>query len=132
MTDKMFRKIKIIIISFVSATVGLAVIENNILLALAGLVIGVLFFMLVRHKTKQVVVDERIKSISGYAARLTYVIVTVLLGLLSLFFILTGSRTGEIYMEALGTILSYITLLSVAIYSMSYKFFEKKYGANDK
>lgn len=132
MKEKTFKKVKIIITSFVSVTVGIAVVENNTLLALAGVVIGILFLTLVRSRTKQVLVDERIKSISGYAARLTYMILTALLGLLSIFFISSGGRTDELYMEALGVILSYITLLSVAIYAMSYKFFEKKYGGNDQ
>ena len=126
-----FRKVKLIIVSFVAATVGIAAVNNNAYLALAGVVIGMLFLVLVRRSVKTVTVDERVSHISGRAARLTYAIVTTLIALLSLFFIFSGQRTGDIYIEALGTILSYIALLSLAIYAMSYKFFSKQYGGED-
>lgn len=126
-----FRRVKIIIISFVSATVALSVINNNSYLAYAGVGIGILFLTLVRRSVKAVTVDERVSHISGRAAWLTYAIVTMLMAFLSLFFIFSGERTGEPYIEALGTILSYIALLSLAIYAMSYKFYSKQYGSED-
>jgi uncharacterized membrane protein len=131
MKQNTFKKIKILIITFVSVTVGIAAINNNIYLAFAGVAIGMLFLILVRRTVKAVTVDERVSHISARAARLTYAIVTVLLAFLSLFFISTGQRTGEPYIEALGTILSYIALLSLAIYAMSYKFYSKQYGGED-
>jgi uncharacterized membrane protein len=126
-----FRKVKIMIITFAAATVGIAAVNNNMYLALAGVGIGMLFLILVRRSVKAVTVDERISHISGRAARLTYAIVTTFIAFLSLFFISSGERTGEPYLEALGTILSYVALLSLAIYAMSYKFYSKQYGSKD-
>lgn len=126
-----FRKAKLMIVSFVAATVGIASVNRNMYLALAGVAIGILFLALVRRRVNAVTVDERVAHISGRAARLTYAIVTTLLGLLSIFFISTGQRNGEMYIEGLGTVLSYIALLSLAIYAMSFKFYSKQYGAED-
>ncbi len=131
MQYKTFKKIKILTTSFVSVTVAIAVIYNNIILALAGVFIGLLFLTLVKRKTKAVLVDERIQSISGYAARITYVILTITMAMLSLIFILNGRQTGESHFEVLGITLSYLTLLSLAIYSISYKYYSKKYGDKD-
>ena len=126
-----FKKMRILTASFVSATVAIAVVNDNIVLALAGVLIGMLFLFLVRKKTKTVLVDERILNIGGQAARLTYSILTVTTAFLSLVFIMAGQRTGEADYEMLGMILSYITLFSLALYSLSYKFISKKYGETD-
>jgi len=123
-----FKRIKLLIALFISATVAVAIIYNNIILAFAGMIIGISFLFLVKKKTKAVLVDERLENIAGRAARLTYITLTITIGFLSLIFIGTGRRTGETGYEFLGIILSYITLLSVAIYSLSYKYFSKKYG----
>lgn len=131
MNYKQFKKIKILITSFVSVMVAMAVIYDNIILALAGVSIGMLFLFLVRKKAKIVLVDERIQKISGRAARLTYTILTVTVALLSLIFIGSGRQTGEAGYEMLGIILSYITLFSIALYALSYKYISKKYGETD-
>jgi uncharacterized membrane protein len=131
MNYKQFKRMKALTASFVSATVAIAVTYNNIILALAGVVIGMLFLFLVRKKTKAVLVDERIQSIAGYAARLTYTILTITVAFLSLIFILSGRQFNEPNYEMLGIILSYVTLFSVALYSLSYKYFSKKYGETD-
>lgn len=128
MNYKQFKRMKALTASFVSATVAIAVIYNNIILALVGVVIGILFLFLVRKKTKAVLVDERIQNISGRAARLTYTILTITIAFLSLIFILGGRRLGEPNYETLGIIFSYIALFSMALYSLSYKYFSKKYG----
>lgn len=131
MNYKQFKTTKALISSFISVTVAIAVVYNNILLSFAGVLIGVLFLILVRKKTKAVLVDERIQSIVGKAARLTYTISTITIALLSLIFTTTGRQSGEIGYEMLGVFLSYITLFNLALYSVSYKFISKKYGEAD-
>lgn len=128
MQYKTFKKVKILTTSFIAAMVAMAVVNDNIYLAWAGVLIGLLFLTLVKRKTKAVLVDERIKSISGYAARMAYVILTMTLAFLSLVFVSSGQRTGQPEFEMLGIILSYITLLSLALYSVAYKYYSKKYG----
>lgn len=121
-----FKKVKILIVAFIFATVAVALTLGNMILALVGILIGTLFLFLVKRKIKTVLVDERVKSISGYAARLTYVISTIFLAFLSLLFLLRDRG------ESLGIIFSYLVLLNLAIYSMSYKFYIKKYGDDNE
>ncbi|MFA7654381.1 MAG: DUF2178 domain-containing protein [Candidatus Magasanikbacteria bacterium] len=131
MTYKQFKIMRVLIASFISATVAMAIVYNNILLSLAGVLIGILFIFLVHKKTKAVLVDERIKSIGGKAARLTYTISTITIAFLSLMFTMTGKHTGQADYEMLGILLSYIALFNLALYSLSYKFISKKYGEAD-
>lgn len=123
-----FKKVRALVAAFVSAVVAAAVVADNILLALSGVIIGMLFLFLVKKKAKIILVDEMVQDISGKAARLTYVIFTIVIALSSLVFIMSGRRTGQSDYEIIGVILSYAALFSVALYSLSYKFFSKKYG----
>jgi len=131
MNYKQFKKIKILTISFISATVAVAVVYNNIVLAFAGVLIGMLFLFWVRKKTKVILVDERIQNIAGRAARLTYVTLTITAAVSSLALTIIGRRFSETSYETLGIILSYVTLFSLALYSLSYKYISKKYGETD-
>lgn len=128
MTLNNFRKFRIAITFFVALTVGIAVSINNLFLALAGIVAGMIFMFLVKKRVRGVLVDERIIKISNQAARITYGVVTMVLALASLIFIVIGQSSNEYYLQSLGIIFSYVTLFSVAIYSISYKFLSKKYG----
>lgn len=133
MNYKQFKKVNALAAAFISATVAIAVVNNNLILAIAGVSIGVLFLLLVKKTTKAVLVDERIQNISGQAARLTYTIVTVVLAFLSLVLIMIGRKATppQSSIEMLGTIFSYIALFNLALYSVSYKYLSKKYGEED-
>jgi len=128
MNLKQFKQARIIVGSFIAATVAIAVTTDNILLALAAVLIGMVFMVLVRKRTKAILSDERTEKIAGTAARVTYAILTSFVAFLSLFLIMSGKSGGDAFTESVGTILSYTVLLSVAIYAMSYKYFSKFYG----
>jgi len=128
MNFKQFKQARIIVGSFIAATVAIAVTTENILLALAAVLIGMIFMVLVRKRTKVILSDERTEKIAGTAARVTYAILTTFIALISLMLIMSGKKTGDAYTESVGTILSLTALLSVAIYAMSYKYFSKHYG----
>ncbi len=133
MQYKSFKKINTLVASFVSATVAIAIVSNNIVLALAGISIGLLFIFLMKKTTKAVLVDERIQIISGKAAWFTYRIATVVMAFMSLIFIIVGRKTTppQSSIEMLGITFSYITLFNLALYSISYKYLSKKYGETD-
>jgi len=129
---KSFRRTKILIGSIISTMVAVALTTGNIYLAIVGILIGTLFMALVKYRSKEVLVDERADEISGRAARITYTIVTVFLGLISLFMIYAGRLTSEVYLESLGTVFCYTVCLIVAIYSMSYKYLDRKYSGDNQ
>ena len=71
----------------IGTVVAIAATTNNFYLAITGILIGILFMFLVKKGVKEVIVDERIISISGQASRMTYVIVTMFSAILGLFLI---------------------------------------------
>jgi uncharacterized membrane protein len=130
MNYQQFKKIRLLIIALVVVIMAAAVTIDNFYLAISGVLIGMLFLHLVRIRFKQVMVDERVISVSGKASRMTYVFITLLLGLLSLFFIFSGRFHEDFYIETLGVIFSYVVMLNIAIYAISYRYFNKKYGGD--
>lgn len=126
MQIKSFKKVQIGVSFFMGATVAVAVLIDNLFLALTAVLAGMIFMFLVKRKVKGVMVDERIISLAGKAARITYGIVTMVLAIASLIFVVLGKANGEFYLESLGIIFSYITLFSMAVYSISYRYLSRK------
>ncbi|PLX24593.1 hypothetical protein C0580_04830 [Candidatus Parcubacteria bacterium] len=131
MNYKNYLQIRSLITLLIVSIISMAVISNNLYLAIVGIFIGVLFIFLVRNKFKKIVVDERVLSVSGKASRITYVIGTIFLALLGLFFIFLAKLYKYPYLESLGIVFSYIALLMITIYSISYHYYNREYGADE-
>lgn len=127
MNHQKIKIIRILIGIFVGSTVAIAVNRENTFLAFAGVLIGMLFLFFVKKKNKALLYDERIKSIAGDAARFTYVITTIVFAFLSLMFLISSKRIDSPFVEALGTIFSYTALFNMAIFSISFRYFNQKY-----
>ena len=130
MDYKRYQKIRTLIGLLIGVIVWEAVIVSNFYLAISGILIGMLFLFLVRNRFKKVIVDERVISVSGRASQITYSITTILLSLLGLFLIFIARGGENFYLKLLGEAFCYIALLLITIYSISYHYFNKKYGAD--
>ncbi len=129
-----YRKYRILVAFFVGSIISLAVRRDSYLLALAGVLTGMVFLALVRSKAK-IKTDERDETIQEKAARMTYTIFTPTIGIAS-FLLLLPSKGGFavfskgewLYIESLGMIFAYLTLFLIAVYAISYHYFNRKYG----
>jgi uncharacterized membrane protein len=131
MSYKHYQIIRTLIGLLIATMVMTATITNNFYLAISGVLIGMLFLSLVKSKFKKIIVDERIISISGRASRIAHSAVTMLLALSGLFLIFAGRNHEGSNLEFLGEVFCYIALLLIMIYSISYYYFNKKYGADE-
>lgn len=131
MTYKQFKIVKLLIVMIMTFIIVTAVNINNFYLALTGVLIGILFMFLVKAKFKKITVDERIVSVGGKAARLSQIITILALGCLSVFFIVSGQNRQDFYTESLGVAFSYIILFNIAVYSISFRYYNKQYGGNE-
>ncbi len=127
-TNKRFKTVRLLVALFVGVTVAVAVIQNSYLLAVAGVVSGMLFMIVMRSKAK-ITVDEREKTVREKAAQLTYAIFAPTMGLNA--FILTIFGRNNPTMEATGQTLSYLTLFLIILYAISYRIVNKKLGGGD-
>jgi len=131
---KKYKQLRVIVTFFVSAIVGLAVIRESYLLVVAGVMTGMAFMILVRVKAK-IRIDEREATVQEKAARMTYAIFAPTIGIAA-FLLLLPSKGGFdvfskgewLFTESLGMVFAYLTLFLIAVYAISYHFFNKKYG----
>lgn len=134
MDRKKYKQLRVIVTFFVSAIVGLAVIRESYLLVVAGVMTGMAFMILVRVKAK-IRIDEREATVQEKAARMTYAIFAPTIGIAA-FLLLLPSKGGFdvfskgewLFTESLGMVFAYLTLFLIAVYAISYHFFNKKYG----
>jgi len=138
MNVKKYRKLRVLVIFFVSAIVGLSVSLDSYLLSSIGVFTGMVFLVLVRLKTKTTI-DEREKTVREKAAQLTYAIFAPTIGI-GTFILLIPSHSGLavfakgefFYLESLGVVLAYLSLFLIALYAISYFFLNQKYGGGNE
>lgn len=138
MDIKKYRRLRIIIIFFIGAVIGWGISTDNILLALAGFLTGLLFLTIVRSKVK-LNIDEREKTVREKAAQMTYAIFAPTLGI-GAFLMLIPSHSnlsvfakGDfLYLESLAIIFAYLSLFLIALYAVSYRYFNKKFGGGNE
>jgi uncharacterized membrane protein len=126
MNTQQYRYVRVAVIFFMAAVVAVSLWLNNHLLAAAGIVTGLLFLLLVRSRAR-ILVDEREQSIREKAAAATYTIYAATIGV-SAVILLLWSRRGFVYLEALGLLFAYLALFLIALYAISYQFFNRRYG----
>ena len=134
MDRKKYKQLRIIVAFFVGAIVSLAVGRNSYLLAVVGVFTGMIFMAMACSKAK-IRTDERESTIQEKAARMTYAIFTPTIGIAA-FLLLLPSKGGIdvfskgewLFTESLGMVFAYLALFLIAIYAISYHFFNRKYG----
>lgn len=138
MNLKKYKKIRVVITLFVAAIVALAVLQNSYFLALAGVLTGMLFMVLVRSKTK-IIIDEREKTIREKAAQITYAIFAPTLGIATILLLIPSYSGASVfskgefgYLESLGMVFAYLTLFLITLYAISYYFLNRKYGGESE
>lgn len=134
MNRKRYRQLRALVIFFVGLLVGVAVNRHSYLLAAASVFTGMVFLVLVRT-TAQIITDEREQTIREKAAHLTYAIFAPTIGLAAFFLLLPTqggldvfSKGEWLFVESLGMIFAYLSLFLIAIYGLSYFFYNHKFG----
>ena len=130
MTIKTFFKLRLLIAALVAAVIGVSVGIGNAYLAIAGVLIGILFMVLVRSRVNGILVDERAITMSGRASAVAYAVGTTFFAVLGLFLIVSSKHSGDLSTELIGTVLCYASMLLVAVYTVAYHYFNQKYGGH--
>jgi len=138
MNTKTFKLVRMGVAFFVGGTVSIAVTKGSYLLALVGVVTGMLFVRVAKSKAK-IVVDERERILREKAANLSYAIFAPTIGIGSFLLLMPYQKMSSVfsggeftYLESLGTVLAYLTLFLISIYAVSYHFLNRKYGGSNE
>jgi uncharacterized membrane protein len=127
MKVKTYQKIKWLLLIVLMAWTVWSIKLESVLLAVVGIIPGMVLLSLLKLRVKGVLVDERQLDVSEKAARTSFQVLMPVLGLASLTLIIGGSGPYY-YVRALGIVLSYITCLGLIIYLLFYWYFNRKYG----
>jgi uncharacterized membrane protein len=134
MEAKKYRRIRVVVSMFVGMVVAMGVTRESYLLALAGVLTGMVFMGLARSKIKMVV-DERERQVREKTAEMAFAIFTPTIGLGSFLLLVPYKKLSSVfaggefvYLESLGMILAYLTLFLIALYAIAYHMFNRKLG----
>lgn len=128
MDEKSYQRLKPAVTVFLIILVCLAVLRAQYLLAVIGIATGLIFLRFIGAPSKRFI-DERERSIQEKAAQITYLIFAPTLGLSSLIMLLLA-RDQFFFLESLGVIFAYLTILLISLYTISSYFLNRKYGGN--
>ena len=130
MSYKKFKIVRFLIVFFLAMTISIAVNMENVWLAISAMGIGAITMLLVKKNVKAVLVDEMVKNIAGKSALIAYSITVPVLAILSLVFMFSNLSHQGSDLYNLGVIFSYIALFNMAVYSIAYYYYRKKYGSD--
>lgn len=132
MSYKNFKLVRLLIVFFLAMTVSIAISMENVLLAVSAIGIGMISMLLIKKNVKAVLVDEMVRNIAGKSALIAYSITVPVLAVLSLIFMFSNLGNEGSYFSNLGLIFSYIALFNMAVYSIAYYYYRKKYGSDEE
>ena len=132
MSYKSFKIVRMFIVFFLAMTVSIAISMENVLLAVSAIGIGMISMLLIKRNVKAVLVDEMVKNIAGKSALIAYSITVPVLAVLSLVFMFSNLSHQGSDLYNLGVIFSYIALFNMAVYSIAYYYYRKKYGSDEE
>lgn len=126
MSTRRYQQVRTAAVAFMVIVVAVSIWLDIWLLAVTAVLTGLLFLGLVRSRAR-VAVDEREQTIRDKAASATYSIFAATIGI-SAVLLLLFSRRGHLYLEAVGLVFAYLALFLIALYAVSYQYFNRKYG----
>ncbi|MFH1426329.1 MAG: DUF2178 domain-containing protein [Candidatus Kerfeldbacteria bacterium] len=115
----------------VNAAVLLGILLHSIFIALIGVGVGLVFLWIMRRRTTEVIIDERVQAIGDKAARVTFTYITLVLGLTSIILMVLSQGSELPFTESLGLVFAYITMMLLLVYTFTYKYYNRAYGAED-
>ena len=132
MSYKTFKSLRILVIIFILLILSIAITLENAILASFAVVIGIIAMLAIKRNVKEIKADEMMQNIAQKSALWAYSIFVPFLALLSIFFMFSNMSDKGSELYNLGITLSYVVLIHIALYSIAFFYFKKKYISDDK
>ncbi len=135
MNKKKYNQFRAAVVLFMLAIIVISIWLQLYFLAVVGVFTAAIFLMIVLSQTK-LAIDEREQTIREKAAHTTYAIFAPTVAICALLLLIPSHgdifpvfAKGEfLFIESIGMILAYLTLLLVVIFSLSYYWLQRKFG----
>ncbi|HNW71453.1 MAG TPA: DUF2178 domain-containing protein [Candidatus Paceibacterota bacterium] len=130
MTNKQYKKIKLIIIVIIAIIFGQSIVLENYIIPIVTLIITSLVLLLLRRRVKDVISDERDMALGGKSALIAIQIYSWI-AVIVMFVLYSFKDTNPFY-EPIGMTLAYSTCLLMLIYSIVFRFYNKETFSKNK
>ncbi len=127
MNEKNYMRCVLLVGAGVAALVVLTVMSGYPVLSLVAVVGGMLVIYFCKTRVDVVIVDERAYKIGEQAARRTLQVFAITNGVTGAFLVLL-SQYGHPEVAQVGLTLAYSAIALLMLYSLFYRYYNKKYG----
>ena len=130
MSNKQYKKIKLIITVIIAIIFGQSIVLENYLIPIITLIVASLVLLLLRRKVKDVISDERDMALGGKSALVAIQIYSWIAVIVM--FVLYAFRDINPFYEPIGMTLAYSTCILMFIYSLTFRFYDKETFSKNK
>jgi len=123
-----FKKVKLTLVICLAISIAISLALDTALIAFVAMGLYMASTSLLKTRVTGLLADERQKDISEKASRVSFQILMPMLVLVSVALTFGSGNQEFYYIKAVGVILSYIVCLGLAIYLLTYFYFDKKTG----
>jgi uncharacterized membrane protein len=127
MDVKRYRSYLMILTTAIAAFVGWSIRIRNVASSIVAVFVGIVLAYLFKGKVKEVIVDERVHRISEMASKTALQVFAWLSVAVAIILIILGTNNSANFEQA-GYTLAYATCALLALYSICYKYYDKKHG----
>jgi uncharacterized membrane protein len=128
MQIKTYRNWRIALIAIITVVVAVSVVIGNVCAILLAVAIGMMVLFILQRRVKGVVRDERTDTIAYKAARLTFSVIGVGMPIAGAIMVAISWDSPASTLAHAGDTLLYTTCALLAVYILSYLYFNKKTG----
>lgn len=130
MTNKQYKKIKLIITVVLAIVFGQSIILENYIIPIITLIVASLVLLFLRRRVKDIIADERDLAIGGKSALIAIQIYSWVA--VVAMFILYSFRDINPSYEPIGMTLAFSTCLLIIIYSLVFHFHNREVFTKNK
>jgi len=127
MSFKQFTIMRIVVIVIMAGLISWAVTSGNAMIPIPVAIAAFVILLLFRRGVKEVVVDERIYSISEKASLITFRVFGIMAAVIGATLVALSRETIPA-LEPLGFTLAYAACGLVLIYYIAYIYYNRKYS----
>ena len=127
MKQKQFTQCGIIIIVSMGSLFAWSIMSGNTVVPIIAVIIGTVALYLCKSRVEEVIVDERTYKIGEQAARRTLQVFSIVSGVTGILLVVL-SQYGYPEVTQVGLTLAYSSCALLVLYSLFYRYYNKKYG----
>lgn len=126
MSYRNFRIWKTLVVIFVSVLVGWSIVNDNALIPVPSIIVGMAVMHLLKRGVKEANLDERVFSVADKAAMLAFRVFILLAAMAAATIFALDRETTDL--EQVGFTLAFSICVLIVAYYLAFIYYNRKYG----